>query len=140
MLSSSSVAVLKMSHPVPSLPCVPPTAAQWMLVPLLDAQALLEVPDAIEIRASVPKGKPRQSNLHVEVSEDTICGQVGRTIYPGLSPSCLSCPVCEMGPGQRWCRGEIRLTHCLPSPRIGVGSRGERGLPHPCGEPDAGSR
>lgn len=89
MLSSSSVAVLKMSHPASSLTCVPPTAAQWMLVPFLVAQALLEVPDAIEIRGSVPKGKPRQSNRHVEVSEDTICGEVGRTIHPGLSLSVM---------------------------------------------------
>lgn len=85
MLSSSSVAVLKMSHPASSLTCVP----QWMLVPFLVAQALLEVPDAIEIRGSVPKGKPRQSNRHVEVSEDTICGEVGRTIHPGLSLSVM---------------------------------------------------
>lgn len=41
------VTALKMAHPVPSLLCVPLTAAQWMLVPFLVAQLLLAVPDVI---------------------------------------------------------------------------------------------
>lgn len=76
-------AAFEMSHPVPSLPCVPLTTTQWMLVSFLVTQELLAVQDAIGIGVSVLKGKLRQSNLHAELSEDTICGQVGRAIDPG---------------------------------------------------------
>lgn len=54
-----------------------------MLVLFLVAEALLAVPNAIGIGASVLKGKLRQSKLHAEVTENT-CGWVGRVIYPGL--------------------------------------------------------
>lgn len=56
---TSSGPELEMSHPVPSLPCVPLTTAHWMLVPFLVAQALLAVQDAIGIGASVLLGKLR---------------------------------------------------------------------------------
>lgn len=80
--------------------------ALWTLVLFVVAQALLVVPDTFERGGSVLKGDrsratcmPRSQGTPRTGRWDDLDTQAPFSAL--LFPSCLSCLVCEMGPGQR---------------------------------------